>query len=64
MPTQELLRGRSAPIGLVIGQWQQKLQGEYEQWKSTGIEEKDWAIFGDGIYVKAGIARRRPRYWW
>jgi transposase-like protein len=32
-----------------------KWRGEYEQWKSTTIEEKDWAyLWADGIYVKAG----------
>jgi transposase-like protein len=35
-----------------------KWQGEYGQWKSTAIEEKEWAyLWADGIYVKAGLGK-------
>jgi transposase-like protein len=38
----------------------EKWQGEYEQWKSAPIEEKDWAyLWADGIYVKAGLGKEK-----
>jgi transposase-like protein len=38
----------------------EKWRGEYEQWKSTGIEEKQWAyLWADGIYVKAGLGKEK-----
>ncbi|MEX0803632.1 MAG: hypothetical protein WD688_10005 [Candidatus Binatia bacterium] len=34
----------------------------YEQWKSVPIEQEESAyLWADGIYVKAGIGRRRRR---
>lgn len=57
---RELL-GEGAPLS---ASWLQRLkekwQGEYEQWKSTAVEEKEWAYFwADGIYVKAGIGKEK-----
>ncbi len=55
------LLGAGAPLsGSSLHRLKEKWQGEYEQWKSTGIEEKDWAYFwADGIYVKAGIGKEK-----
>jgi hypothetical protein len=39
---RELL-GEGAPLSASsLQRLKEKWQGEYEQWKSTGIEEKDW----------------------
>jgi transposase-like protein len=55
---RELL-GEGAPLSASsLQRLKEKWQGEYEQWKSTAIEEKDWAyLWADGIYVKAGIGK-------
>jgi len=43
--------GKPRRFTMSLGKW----LGEYEQWKSTAIEERDWAyLWADGIYVKAG----------
>jgi len=57
---RELL-GEGAPLSASsIQRLKEKWQGEYEQWKGTAIEEKDWAYFwADGIYVKAGIGKEK-----
>ena len=57
---RELL-GEGAPLSASsLQRLKEKWQGEYEQWKSTGIEEKDWAYFwADGIYVKAGMGKEK-----
>ncbi len=57
---RELL-GEGAPLSASsLQRLKEKWQGEYEQWKSTLIEEKDWAYFwADGIYVKAGIGKEK-----
>lgn len=53
--------GEGAPLSSSsLQRLKEKWQGEYEQWKGTGIEEKDWAYFwADGIYVKAGIGKEK-----
>jgi transposase-like protein len=55
---RELL-GDGAPLSASsLQRLKEKWQGEYEQWKSTAIEEKEWAyLWVDGIYVKAGIGK-------
>ena len=55
------LLGEGAPLsGSSLQRLKEKWQGEYEQWKSTPIEEKDWAyLWADGIYVKAGIGKEK-----
>jgi len=57
---RELL-GEGAPLSASsIQRLKEKWQGEYEQWKSTAVEEKDWAyLWADGIYVKAGIGKEK-----
>jgi len=57
---RELL-GEGAPLSASsIQRLKEKWQGEYEQWKGTAIEEKDWAYFwADGIDVKAGIGKEK-----
>lgn len=57
---RELL-GEGAPLSATsLQRLKEKWQGEYEQWKQTGIEEKDWAyLWADGIYVKAGIGKEK-----
>ena len=57
---RELL-GEGAPLSASsLQRLKEKWQGEYEQWKGTGIEEKDWAYFwADGIYVKAGMGKEK-----
>jgi transposase-like protein len=57
---RELL-GEGAPLSASSLQRQKtKWEGEYEQWKSAAIEQKDWAYFwADGIYVKAGIGKEK-----
>ncbi len=57
---RELL-GEGAPLSpSSLQRLKEKWQGEYEQWKSTTIEEKDWAyVWADGIYVKAGIGKEK-----
>ena len=57
---RELL-GEGAPLSATsLQRLKEKWQGEYEQWKSTAIEEKDWAYFwADWIYVKAGIGKEK-----
>jgi putative transposase len=57
---RELL-GEGAPLSASsLQRLKEKWQGEYEQWKSTAIEEKDWAyVWADGIYVKAGIGKEK-----
>ena len=40
------LWGEGAPLSTSsLQRLKEKWQGEYEQWKSAGIEEKDWAYF-------------------
>src|SRR5437016_3112398 len=47
-------------LGRKKSERKEKWQGEYEQWKSTAIEEQDWAyLWADGIYVKAGIGKEK-----
>jgi putative transposase len=55
------LLGEGAPLSASsLQRLKEKWQGEYEQWKSTAIEEKDWAYFwADGIYVKAGLGKEK-----
>jgi transposase-like protein len=57
---RELL-GDGAPLSASsLQRLKEKWQGEYEQWKSTAIEEKEWAyLWADGIYVKAGIGKEK-----
>lgn len=60
MALRELL-GEGAPLSASsLQRLKEKWQGEYEQWKSTVIEETDWAyLWADGIYVKAGLGKER-----
>jgi len=55
------LLGEGAPLSpSSLQRLKEKWQGEYEQWKSTPIEEKDWAyLWADGIYVKAGLGKEK-----
>lgn len=57
---RELL-GQGAPLSASsLQRLKEKWQGEYEQWKSTAIEEVDWAyLWADGIYVRAGIGKEK-----
>jgi transposase-like protein len=57
---RELL-GEGAPLSASsLQRLKEKWQGEYEQWKSTAVEEEDWAyLWADGIYVKAGIGKEK-----
>ena len=57
---RELL-GAGAPLSASsLQRLKEKWQGEYEQWKSTAIEENGWAyLWADGIYVKAGIGKEK-----
>ncbi len=57
---RELL-GEGAPLSASsLQRLKEKWQVEYEQWKSTAIEEGEWAYFwADGIYVKAGIGKEK-----
>jgi len=57
---RELLGEGAALAASSIQRLKEKWQGEYEQWKSVVIEEKDWAyLWADGIYVKAGIGKEK-----
>jgi transposase-like protein len=60
MALRELL-GEGAPLSASsLQRLKEKWQGEYDQWKSTVVEEGDWAYFwADGIYVKAGIGKEK-----
>jgi len=53
--------GEGAPLSASsLQRLKEKWQGEYEQWKSVTIEEKEWAyLWADGIYVKAGIGKEK-----
>jgi putative transposase len=53
--------GEGAPLSASsLQRLKEKWQGEYEQWKGTVIEEKEWAyLWADGIYVKAGIGKEK-----
>jgi putative transposase len=55
------LLGEGAPLSASsLQRLKEKWQGEYEQWKSAPIEEKDWGYFwADGIYVKAGLGKEK-----
>jgi len=55
------LLGEGAPLSASsLQRLKEKWESEYEQWKSTAIEEKDWAyLWADGIYVKAGIGKEK-----
>jgi transposase-like protein len=55
------LLGEGAPLSATsIQRLKGKWQGEYEQWKSEPVEEKEWAyLWADGIYVKAGIGKEK-----
>ena len=57
---RELL-GEGAPLSASsLQRLKEKWEGEYEQWKSGAIEQKDWAyLWADGIYVKAGIGKEK-----
>jgi putative transposase len=55
-----LLGEGAALSGSSLQRLKKKWQGEYEQWKSTAIEEQEWAyLWADGIYVKAGIGKEK-----
>jgi len=55
------LLGEGAPLSASsLRRLKEKWESEYEQWKSTAVEEKDWAYFwADGIYVKAGLGKEK-----
>ena len=55
------LLGKGAPLSpSSLQRLKEKWQGEYAQWKSTPIEEQDWAyLWADGIYVKAGLGKEK-----
>ena len=55
------LLGEGAPLSASsLQRLKEKWLGEYEQWKSTAIEERDWAyLWADGIYVKAGLGKEK-----
>lgn len=55
------LLGEGAPLSTSsLQRLKEKWRGEYEQWKSTAIEEKEWAyLWADGIYVKAGLGKEK-----
>ena len=55
------LLGEGAPLSASsLQRLKEKWQGEYEQWKSEPVEEKEWAyLWADGIYVKAGIGKEK-----
>lgn len=55
------LLGEGAPLSASsLQRLKEKWRGEYEQWKGTTIEEKDWAyLWADGIYVKAGLGKEK-----
>ena len=55
------LLGEGAPLSpSSLQRLKEKWQGEYEQWKSAAIKEKDWAyLWADGIYVKAGLGQEK-----
>ena len=59
------LLGEGAPLSASsLQRLKEKWLGEYEQWKSTAIEEKDWAyLWADGIYVKAGLGKEKAALW-
>jgi putative transposase len=56
-----VLLGEGAPLSETsLQRLKEKWEGEYEQWRSEPIEEKEWAYFwADGIYVKAGIGKEK-----
>lgn len=57
---RELLGEGASLSASSLQRLKEKWQGEYEQWKSTAIEEKEWAyLWADGIYVKAGVGREK-----
>jgi transposase-like protein len=55
------LLGEGAPLSATsLQRLKEKWQGEYEQWKSEPVQERDWAyLWADGIYVKAGIGKEK-----
>ena len=55
------LLGEGAPLSASsLQRLKEKWQGEYEQWRSTVVEESEWAyLWADGIYVKAGIGQEK-----
>jgi transposase-like protein len=55
------LLGEGAPLSASsLQRLKEKWLGEYEQWKCTAIEEKNWAyLWADGIYVKAGLGKEK-----
>ena len=55
------LLGEGAPLSASsVQRLKEKWQGEYEQWKSAAIEEREWAyLWADGIYVKAGLGKEK-----
>jgi putative transposase len=55
------LLGEGAPLSASsLQRLKEKWEGEYEEWKSAAIEEKQWAyLWADGIYVKAGIGKEK-----
>ena len=55
------LLGEGAPLSASsLQRLKEKWESEYEQWKSTAIDEEDWAYFwADGIYVKAGLGKEK-----
>jgi transposase-like protein len=55
------LLGAGAPLSASsLQRLKEKWQGEYEQWRSTVIEESEWAyLWADGIYVKARIGKEK-----
>ena len=55
------LLGAGAPLSASsLQRLKEKWEGEYGEWKSGAIGEKQWAyLWADGIYVKAGIGKEK-----
>ena len=55
------LLGAGAPLSASsLQRLKEKWEGEYGEWKSAAIGEKQWAyLWADGIYVKAGIGKEK-----
>jgi putative transposase len=62
MALRELL-GEGAPLSASsLQRLKEKWQGEYEQWKSTVVEERDWAYFWvDGILGRWDLCKGGDR---
>ena len=57
LPTRPIGTGMGA---VEIRRLKQEWEDEYRLWRGRPISERHVYVFADGLYLKAGLGRRRP----